>query len=1080
MNRMNAEGTPWPPGAGPQCPDCRIALAPSAHACPHCALSLVGPTAQRLWWIDAELVSLDRRRDTLLAERPRVLERLRRESSVGAGAARSSERPLPSEAPAMGLSPVPQGPPPMPGGAPSGGRVRDSAQNVILGLGALLIGVAALVFVVWNWSTMGTGARATVLGAITLAFALPAPPLYRRGLRSTAETFGIVAAGLLCLDALALWFHTDGLTNTAGYTAAALAVIGSLLALYRRLVPLRSPSVLIALFAQPIPLLLVLALPVDTSSSPAWILASISATALADAVVLRLLGPAHPGAPLRTLRAAAIAMWTLTLLMVVPTLALLTFERFDPWHGWGLVAALLPAGAAVLLLARPRTEPASPLSWHLPAGLATLTLVPLAAGPPILPALPRTISSPGGLSLSDMAEPAVVLSFGDRAVDLLPPASLPHLIAIPVAALLALGVLWSTHRRALPVLAVLLAPVTLLPLPLLAGASQSVVAVGAAVLGGGLVLLSAVLPDRSGLVAPITGALALVASLVWALPERYTTLTVLVIVALTAMICALGARRYAGRRPHSVPSLFLGTALTWGTALVMGLIHLIGIRIEAGRAPDQWWLLGAVLVLLSATVLVLAGTPLRATPSSKAEGSGRRDVFEVVGLALLTSLPLVVGPPGAPVVAFLSRSFPLYGAPVEALTRPAHEFVGLPDSTAAGAAVALGALISGAVALLVVALVYRRPLLRAAALLAPGVLVPLPFALGLPFVVALVWTLLVGSVSMICAGPIRRVGVALVPWTAGAFTLLLATSWALSERYSTVGVLLVVAVTASVSAALARTRAIAVASTATATFATGAFAFGLLLTLDVSVEYAAFGPLLVVAAFVAAAPRLASPLLEATEIPAAVWAALALGTALVFGTRSEVMATSLAVVGVLALARALHPDRRWTAAVGGILMLCALWTVLYAWDVSVPEAYTVPPALAFVAIGHEWSRRAERPVSSLLTHGGGLVLLLLPTVLSALDGDGMEWRVPAALAVGLAMALWGMRARLLAPLLIGATGVFLVSLRAFGPPLWDLTRAMPNWVPIAVIGLLLLFVGARYEAGLNRLRRAGHYLGRLR
>ncbi|MET9708687.1 hypothetical protein ABZ644_17295 [Nocardiopsis alba] len=1076
---MNAEGTPRPPGAGPQCPDCRIALAPSAHACPHCALSLVGPTAQRLWWIDAELVSLDRRRGALLAERPRVLERLRRESSVGAGAARPAERPLPSEAPAMELSPAPQGPPPpMPGGAPSGGRGRDSAQNVILGLGALLIGVAALVFVVWNWSTMGTGARATVLGAITLAFALPAPPLYRRGLRSTAETFGIVAAGLLCLDALALWFHADGLTNAPGYTAAALAVIGSLLALYRLLVPLRSPSVLVALFAQPIPLLLVLALPVDPS--PAWLLATISATALADAVVLRLLGPSHPEAPLRTLRAAAITQWTLTLLVAVPALALLTFERFDPWHWWGLSAALLLAGAAVLLPTRPRTEPASSLSWRLPAGLATLALVPLAAGPPILPALPRAISSPGGLSLSDMAEPAVVLSFGDRAVDLLPPASLPHLIAIPVAALLALGVLWSTHRRALPVLAVLLAPVTFPPLPLLAGASQSVVAVGAAVLGGGLVLLSAVLPGRSSLVAPITGALTLVAGLVWALPERYTTLTVLVIVALTAMICALGARRYAGRRPHSASSLLLGTALTWGTALAMGLVHLVGIRAEAGRAPDQWWLLGAVLVLLSATVLVLAGSPLRATSSSKTEGAGRRDVFEVVGLVLLTSLPLVVGPPGAPVLSFLSRAFPLYGAPVGALTRPAHEFVGLPDSTAAGAAVALGTLVSGVVALIVVALVYRRLLIRAAALLAPGVLVPLPFALGLPFVVALVWALLVGSASMICAGPIRRVGVALVPWAAGAFTLLLATGWALSERYSTVGVLLVVAVAASVSAALARTRAVAVASTATATFATGAFALGLLLTLDVPVEYAAFGPLLVVAAFVAAAPRLASPLLEATEIPAAVWAALALGTTLVFGTRPEMMATSLAVVGVLALARALHPDRRWTAAVGGVLMLCALWTVLYAWDVSVHEAYTVPPALAFVAIGHEWSRRAERPVSSILTHGGGLVLLLLPTVLSALNGEGMEWRVPAALAVGLAMALWGMRARLLAPLLIGATGVFLVSLRAFGPPLWDLTRAMPNWVPIAVIGLLLLFVGARYEAGLNRLRRAGHYLGRLR
>ena len=56
----------------------------------------------------------------------------------------------------------------------------------------------------------------------------------------------------------------------------------------------------------------------------------------------------------------------------------------------------------------------------------------------------------------------------------------------------------------------------------------------------------------------------------------------------------------------------------------------------------------------------------------------------------------------------------------------------------------------------------------------------------------------------------------------------------------------------------------------------------------------------------------------------------------------------------------------------------------------------------------------------------------------------------------------------------------MVSLRAFGPPLWDLTLLLPNWAPFAVVGLLLLLIGARYEANLNRLRRVGRYVGALR
>ncbi|WP_017571835.1 SCO7613 C-terminal domain-containing membrane protein, partial [Nocardiopsis halotolerans] len=109
-----------------------------------------------------------------------------------------------------------------------------------------------------------------------------------------------------------------------------------------------------------------------------------------------------------------------------------------------------------------------------------------------------------------------------------------------------------------------------------------------------------------------------------------------------------------------------------------------------------------------------------------------------------------------------------------------------------------------------------------------------------------------------------------------------------------------------------------------------------------------------------------------------------------------------------------------------------------------------------------------------------LALLLLPTVLSVLVEDGMTWRVPAVLVLGLAVAVWGLRQRLQAALVLGGLVLVMTSLRAFGPPLWDLTRFVPNWVPFAVAGVLLLVIGARYEANLERLRRLGRWMAGMR
>src|SRR5699024_11389002 len=103
----------------------------------------------------------------LQTERSAALQDLRRASrlTAAAPAAPSSpaqDGPWPSE-PAAHASPTPARPAP----TSSVELTPRSAQNVVLGLGALLVGIAALVFAVWTWGDLGTGARARALGLVT-------------------------------------------------------------------------------------------------------------------------------------------------------------------------------------------------------------------------------------------------------------------------------------------------------------------------------------------------------------------------------------------------------------------------------------------------------------------------------------------------------------------------------------------------------------------------------------------------------------------------------------------------------------------------------------------------------------------------------------------------------------------------------------------------------------------------------------------------------------------------------------------------------------------------------------------------
>lgn len=203
------------------CPDCRRPISPGATACPHCSLSLTGPAAQQLF---ATL----QQADLLVAEL--------RAASAPAGA------PPPPATPPVG-TPVPgprtAGLPAYPTASPPPRRRflnLDTVPAILVGVGALCLLIAALVFLAVAWSVMGVGGRTVTLVVLTAAFGAVALLLTRKGLRAGAEALWAVTLGLVALDVVGMeyagWLGdpSDGwlVAGIGGVLAAAGLAVGVL------------------------------------------------------------------------------------------------------------------------------------------------------------------------------------------------------------------------------------------------------------------------------------------------------------------------------------------------------------------------------------------------------------------------------------------------------------------------------------------------------------------------------------------------------------------------------------------------------------------------------------------------------------------------------------------------------------------------------------------------------------------------------------------------------------------------------------------------------------------------------------
>lgn len=585
-----------------RCPGCSAPL-PGIGSCPACGLRLRGPDAARLWEVDTELLRLDASRLALLAERDTLLAALRAE---------------PVDVPAA----------PPAAAAPRAEWTPQRTSNTLLGLGGLLLAVAAVVFAAVTYERLGAGGRAAVLAALTVVAGLAVPRARMRGLISTAETLTAVTLALAALDAYGL--RTLGLADGSSglrYAAGSAAVLALLSAGYATLVPVRMARVASVVLTQlPVPLLLVDASP-PSATTALWLTAlaaaDLAALALlsgrgwarpdvvatltgAGAVVTAVAGIAAVGAALGTEpRPGAVAL--LCLAAVVAGASVLVR---DP--GARLLLSAVPVGAVALAahaVARPELSdaqaPLVPVAVALLAVQAAALLPrPLRTGP-VLGAL-----AVAGAAVLAVAQDAVVVALapltwlGNRwqlpdgasaraalADGLLWEGTLVTPVVLAAAATAAVGAGLALHRAelAVPAGVLLLGAAVTLPVGLdlsHAAALALLVALGAA---------AALAPRPAAvdlpLVAAGVGLLTLAA--VWSVADRETTLAVLPAVA----VLLAGVTVRTRTSVLQTVSAGLASLAAAGEAAAVGA--------AGGLASDQ---VGGLLVL-AVGVLALAADP---------------------------------------------------------------------------------------------------------------------------------------------------------------------------------------------------------------------------------------------------------------------------------------------------------------------------------------------------------------------------------------------------------------------------------------------------------------------------------------
>lgn len=181
-------------------------------------------------------------------------------------------------------------------------------------------------------------------------------------------------------------------------------------------------------------------------------------------------------------------------------------------------------------------------------------------------------------------------------------------------------------------------------------------------------------------------------------------------------------------------------------------------------------------------------------------------------------------------------------------------------------------------------------------------------------------------------------------------------------------------------------------------------------------------------------------------------------------------AALMLVASALCLVTATRPGRQ-VVRLPGLLLAFAAWLTWLAGPARpAPELWTLPAAALILGAGWLTSRPDLR---SWPAFSPGLAIALLPSLTAAWIGHGTLRPLLLGLAA-IAIAIGGARARLQALLVLGAVTAVLDGGRELAPVAARMLGTLPNWLPVAVIGAVLIWAGATYEARLRDLRKIGH------
>lgn len=228
-----------------RCPGCTEPLTGTPR-CAQCNLLLFGPTAARLWEVELEIGRLS-------TERQKLLQQLREESA----------QPVPAWNPTVGAqrqtAPAAWTPPP--------GKQSFTGQQILLGLGGILVVLGAIVFAAVAWEDLGAWGQLLLVGMLTTGLASGAGAASSRGLTQSAEALAGAASGLLAVSLVSA--HRLGLVQVESSDWVVIAAVTTTLitgALWLMRREIRAFGIASVLAAQTItPTVLV-----ATETSPMW------------------------------------------------------------------------------------------------------------------------------------------------------------------------------------------------------------------------------------------------------------------------------------------------------------------------------------------------------------------------------------------------------------------------------------------------------------------------------------------------------------------------------------------------------------------------------------------------------------------------------------------------------------------------------------------------------------------------------------------------------------------------------------------------------------------------------------------